>query len=374
MSTILIAALSLGVVLGGQGRGGVAKVEVAPETAETGQQVSITVTGTNPCGAVHLITGDGSAVTHPITALPSTHAHMYRKPGKYTIVAQGMGNCDGEARTMIEVTGKPLDPEPPPAPPAEMTRLDVSPVPGLAGEPVTFVLEGHGACDVSLEFGDGNRRRLTGDLPHRLTHAYGVAGRYTVTARPTAPCEGRHTQVLEVINRRPMGQLTRVMVSPAPAVAGEPVTIRVEGSGPCQYQVDFGDGNQEPREAELPDTMTRYYHRPGTYTVTAGARAPCRGSGRVTFEVRGAGTTAGGITGIEVSPARPTVGSQLTFTVRGSGECRVTFDYGDGSQRTYVGRLPMRVPHVYESPGRFVVEATSSQPCGGSTRLQVDVR
>jgi hypothetical protein len=227
---------------------------------------------------------------------------------------------------------------------------------------------------VSLEFGDGNARQLRGELPHRTTHTYAVGGRFTVIARPAAPCEGRHTQVLEVVDRRPSGQLARVVVSPAPADAGQPVTIRVDGAGQCAYEVDFGDGNQEPRDAALPDTLTRYYHRPGTYTVTAVAKAPCRGSDRVTFEVRRADATAGGITGIDVSPLRPTVGSQLTFTLRGSGECRVTFDFGEGSRRTYVGRLPMRVPHVYERAGRFVVEASAGAPCGGSARLQIDVR
>jgi hypothetical protein len=372
MSTILIAALSFGVVLG-QGRGGVAKVEIAPRTAETGQQISITVSGTNPCGAVHLITDDGMAVTHPITALPSTHAHTYRKPGKYTIVAQGMGNCDGEAQATVEVTGKPLDPDPPPAPASRITNFQMKPVPGRTGEAVTFAVQGQGACEVSLEFGDGNSRRLRGELPHQATHTYAVAGRYTVIARPAAPCEGRFTETLEVVDSRPAGQLARLMISPAPAATGQPVTIRVEGSGRCAYHVDFGDGNGEPRDADLPDSLTRYYHRPGMYTVTATAKGPCRGSDRVTFEVRGAGPSAGGVAGIDVFPARPAADTQVTFTVRGSGECRLTVDFGDGSRRTYVGTLPMRVPHVYQSAGRRVVEVTGDQPCGGSARIQVDV-
>ncbi|CAN5489220.1 hypothetical protein BH23ACI1_BH23ACI1_31470 [soil metagenome] len=377
MITILIATLSFATAVMSPD-GSVTGVSVAPSKVSTGERIAITVTGTNPCGAVHIITGDGAAVTHAITGLPSTHEHTYRRPGRYTIVAQGMGDCDGEATTTVHVTGKPLDrdpppPPPPPAPRAEITNVEMAPVPGRVREPVTFTISGSGNCDLSVEFGDGNSRRLTGSLPQRVTYTYSVARRYTVIVRPTAPCEGRFTQELDVVDPEPAGQLSRVTVSPAPARAGEPVAIRLEGTGRCAYTVDFGDGNAEPREGTLPEVVTRYYQAPGMYTVTARPQAPCRGGDRVTFEVRG---TARGndIISIDFSPARPSPGGQVTFTIRGTGECRVTIDFGDGSRRTYVGTLPMRVPHVYDWAGSFIAEATGEAPCAGSARVRADVR
>lgn len=372
MTITLFAVLSLATALQAT-TGSITGVEVAPAKAETGEAVSITVTGTNPCGAVQIVTGDGSDIVHPITGLPSTHAHTYRRPGTYTITARGHANCDGEATATIEVRGRPLDPEPPPAPRGEITDVEIAPVPGRVREPVTFTISGSGACELAVEFGDGNSRRLSGELPQRTTYTYAVANRYTVIVRPEAPCEGRFTQELEVVEARPAGQLARVSISPAPADAGQPVAIRLEGSGRCAYAVDFGDGNSEPYDSDLPHTVTRYYHAPGMYTVTAAPKAPCRGGDRVTFEVRGAARSSN-IAGIDLSPDPPAPGTQLTFVIRGTGQCRVNVDFGDGNRRTYVGALPLRVPHVYESAGRYRVEASAESPCGGRAEIQADVR
>lgn len=238
MTSIFMATLSFALAVSPT-KGSVTGVSVAPATVETGQEVAITVEGTNPCGAVHLITGDGAAVTHPITGLPSTHAHTYRKPGKYSIVAQGMGNCDGEATTTIDVTGKPLDPDSPPAPRAELRGLEIEPHPGRPGEPVTFTLAGEGTCEVVLEFGDDSTRTVRGALPQRGSHTYADAGRYTITATATAPCEGRHSQELEVVKAPP-------------------------------YEMDPGTGRSAPHDTELPHALTRY----DRISAVTAARAP----------------------------------------------------------------------------------------------------
>jgi hypothetical protein len=89
-------------------RGTIDTVTVASRNAETGQTVTMTVRGSNPCGAVEINPGDGKVVTHPISQVPATVTHTYLKPGRYQIRARGMGNCDGEATASITVTGEEL--------------------------------------------------------------------------------------------------------------------------------------------------------------------------------------------------------------------------------------------------------------------------
>src|SRR6266545_6401687 len=99
-------------------QGSATSVAVSPRTIVAGGTVSVTVTGTNPCGAVRINYGDGDAITYAITALPVTETHVYQKAGTYTITAEGMGNCGGAPTTTLTVSAPPA---PPPAPPAPAT-------------------------------------------------------------------------------------------------------------------------------------------------------------------------------------------------------------------------------------------------------------
>jgi hypothetical protein len=105
----------------GQQRGLVSTVAVPRTPAQEGQPVEITITGTNPCGAVRINPGDGSEpITHPITQVPTTVQYVYRRPGRFEVRAEGMGNCDGVAATSVQVNPAPPPPAPatpPPAPP-----------------------------------------------------------------------------------------------------------------------------------------------------------------------------------------------------------------------------------------------------------------
>jgi hypothetical protein len=105
-------------------RGIVSGVAIPKSTAQVGLPVDITITGTNPCGAVRINPGDGTdPITHPIEQVPATRQHVYRKPGRFEVRAEGMGNCDGVAATAIEVSpAPPPPPVPPPAPPMPGVR------------------------------------------------------------------------------------------------------------------------------------------------------------------------------------------------------------------------------------------------------------
>jgi hypothetical protein len=113
----VIVALSIAPV-GGHQRGIVSGVAVPGTPAQAGVPVAITVTGTNPCGAVRIDPGDGTEpITHPLEQVPATRQHTYRKAGRFQVRAEGMGNCDGVVATTIEVNPAPAPPPPPPAPP-----------------------------------------------------------------------------------------------------------------------------------------------------------------------------------------------------------------------------------------------------------------
>lgn len=114
------AMLALLIVpMAGQQRGVVSGVVVPKAPAQAGLPVEITITGTNPCGAVRVDPGDGSErITHAITDVPTTVQYVYRKAGRFEVRAEGMGNCDGVAATSIQVDPAPAPPPsaaPPPA-------------------------------------------------------------------------------------------------------------------------------------------------------------------------------------------------------------------------------------------------------------------
>jgi hypothetical protein len=122
------SALLFGSVISGgvASAGTVTGVQAAAPSVAVGAALSVTVSGTNPCGAAHINYGDGTAITYAITGLPTTQTHAFQKPGTYAIVARGMGNCDGEATTKVDVTGPPPPPPPPPSA-SEITGHHVHP-------------------------------------------------------------------------------------------------------------------------------------------------------------------------------------------------------------------------------------------------------
>ena len=140
-------AAFLGIFLTGSGvaaAGTVTAVKASVTSAPVGVAISVTASGTNPCGAAHIDYGDGTRITYAITGLQTTQNHTYQTPGSYAIVARGMGNCDGEASTRIEVTG-PAAPTPPVAP-NEIAGVGFTPKIGVARQPVAINVIGRGAC------------------------------------------------------------------------------------------------------------------------------------------------------------------------------------------------------------------------------------
>jgi hypothetical protein len=285
---VLLHALPLAALVAvapAQQRGVVTGIQLNPNPVAAGTLVTATATGTNPCGAVFIDWGDGTAVTYPVTGVPANATHTYAAGGRFNVLARGMGNCDGEARTAIDVSPAPAPP-PAPAPEAAITSVEMTPSPAIVRRPVAMAVNGRGTCRFAVEFGEGNSQEETGALPRTVHHTYTVAGTYVVIVRPMPPCTGRFTQKLTVVTEPPQPELTGINVSPARATAGQPVTIDVIGSGTCGYTIDFGDGNDERRSGRLPDRVRHNYPAADTYTIAANASPPCAGRARTTVVVR----------------------------------------------------------------------------------------
>jgi PKD repeat protein len=280
MKWTAIALLLATPAAGLQGRGLVTGVQVSAPSVESGATLTVTVVGSNPCGAANIDYGDGTAITYAITSLPVTQSHQYSKAGNFTVTARGMGNCDGEAGAQVKVTAPP-----PPAATAEITAVTFVPQPGIVRQPVTIDVAGRGACGFVVDYGDGNRQDFSGTLPRRVTHTYAIVDTYTVIVAPVAPCVGKFTQKLEVVPRGGP-RLTGLQIRPSPANAREPVSFLVEGVGTCSYTIDFDDGNNEERAKPLPDRATHVYPAPGDYRVEVRASGGCTGYARRTLTIR----------------------------------------------------------------------------------------
>jgi hypothetical protein len=263
--------------------GTVTAVKASAPSAAVGVAVSVTASGTNPCGAVHIDYGDGTAITYAITGLPSTQTHTYQKPGPYAIVARGMGNCDGEASTRIEVTGQ--APPPPRVAPNEITGVGFTPRPGVARQPVAINVIGRGVCLFTIDFGDGNHQEVKGEFPQRINHTYALVDTYTVIVAPVAPCVGKFTERLQVAARGGE-RITGLTIDPPVSDVRRTVTITVEGVGTCRYRIDYGDGNHEDRVKALPDRLTHVYNATGSYVIAVAASGTCEGRTQRTLDVR----------------------------------------------------------------------------------------
>jgi hypothetical protein len=237
--------------------------------------------------------------------------------------------------------------------------------------PVTITLQGSGTCRIGLDFGDGNSQDLNGQLPLTVRHTYPVAGSYAIVAIPAPPCGDRQTATLVVGERPRVPRISGIEVTGVPDARGRRA-IRVNGDGSCAYTLDFGDGNSEGRNAALPDVVQHNYPAEGRYTIVATAAPPCEGVQRSTIVI---GAEPGGrIARLEIRPAAATVDQAISMTVRGSGTCRFTVDFGDGKSRALTETLPHELSYRYQEPGDYQILIWTEPPCGGEATAEARVR
>jgi len=184
----------------GQQRGVVNGVAVPKTPVQAGLPVDITITGTNPCGAVRVDPGDGTErITHPTTQVPTTVRYVYRRAGRFEVRAEGMGNCDGVATTTIQVN-------PAPAPIAGRQRgvvngVAVPKTAVQAGLPVDITITGTNPCGaVRVDPGDGTERitHAITQVPTTVRYVYRKAGRFDVRAEGMGNCDGVAATTIQV--------------------------------------------------------------------------------------------------------------------------------------------------------------------------------
>jgi hypothetical protein len=341
---------------------------VAPDDANAGVTVTATATGSGLCGAVHIDWGDGTAITYATSTLPVTQTHVYKVGGTFNVRAQGMGNCTGQATARVKIAGPP----PPPSPEPKLNAVELSATTVAPRTPVNIALRGTGTCRISLDFGDGNSQELSGALPLSVRHTYPVAGKYAIVATPLTPCGDRQTATLIVGAEPSAPRIDGVEINRPAGVGANVRAIRVNGVGRCAYTLDYGDGNSEGRNADLPDVVRHNYPAEGRYTVVATPAAPCTGAGQSQIVI-GEGR-AGTLSRIEVRPTVLRLGESVAVTLAGSGTCRFTVDFGDDRQRELTESLPYQLRYRYTDAGDYEIVAWTEAPCTGGGWAEVSVR
>ena len=251
-------------------QGSATNVAVAPRTVAEGGTVSVTVTGTNPCGAVRINYGDGGdAITYAISALPVTQSHLYPRAGTYTLTAEGMGNCGGTPTTTLAVSAPP-PPVPPPSPATPtITSVEIAPTPARIQEPVPVVARGTGRCAYEVRYGDGTAEQVDARLPEDTHHTYARTGRYV---RDRQPEGALRRQVYPGAPGRRRSRAAgangaadyRMSARPTPAASRQPVTLTIDGSGVCTFTIDYGDGNTDSRSMTPSASLRHAYSARGS--------------------------------------------------------------------------------------------------------------
>lgn len=163
-----------------------------------------------------------------------------------------------------------------------IARIEFRPATVEEGGGILISLVGSGRCTYTIDFGDGQSERRTADLPDHLRHQYAPDQAYDVVATPEAPCEGVARARIDV--RGIERGIWRVDAELASTMEPE-VVVTIDGKGACTVFLDFGDGQSEKHELQLPAKVNHKYLKGGSYEIHARTQEPCRGEGRVRVEI-----------------------------------------------------------------------------------------
>ena len=190
--------------------------------------------------------------------------------------------------------------------------------------------------------------------------------------RPIATCAAIALITAATLSaQQTAGKITRIEFTPATVEDGGGVFITLAGTGPCTYTLDYGDGTNERRTADLPDRVRHAYPADGEYVVVATPEPPCTGVARAKLDVRAINR---GLWGLTAVPGPDTANAEMVVTINGRGECAVTMEFGDGTVETTTVKLPDTRNHKYGKPGVYELKAVAELPCRGEAGLRMEIK
>ncbi len=229
-----------------------------------------------------------------------------------------------------------------------------TPQTGTAGVTTfTFYDESRGASSRLWNFGDGTTS--TAAVANKI---YARSGRYTVTLTVTGG--GSTLETSQTINVT--GPLEAAFsFTPANPTTNDTVNFVDESTGGVtSWRWVFGDG--QTANGQNP---SKSYSTASTYTVTLTVFRNAE-SATVTKTItvnNPAPVTPPVVADFDFSPARPTVGSSVSFTDRSTGDpTQWSWSFGDG--RTSTSRNPAI---TFASPGTYTVSLTASNGANSGT-------
>lgn len=357
-----------GVIFGGQGTNtanvnwltaGTYFVKVtttSPDGCTTSDSLEVTVsdvinvavpTNTNACaGEVTQFNANTPATGGPYTFLwnfgdgasstDENPTHIFNPAGTYTVTLAitSPGNCTGTSSTNVVVPAKPV---------ADFVASAACP-----GAYVSFTNNSTNATSYAWDFGDG-----VTDTAANPTHAYTVAGTYTVTLRAisTTNCDDVTTRSVTV-SPRPTVEFSATSACPDSLVSFTNLSTIPSGTI-TTYAWNFGDGNTSAAA-----NPTHAYAAPGTYLVTLIATSNIGCQDSVKHNVTVYDSPAANFAANDVCE-----GETVIFTNTSNiptGTLSYNWAFGDGSTSTDINPT-----HLYLAAGAYSVTltATSNNGC-----------
>jgi PKD repeat protein len=296
--------------------------------------------------------GDGTP-----TSSDKTPAHVFEKPGKYSVVlsiTSPRGEKAPMTREVLVVEKVPLK-----------ARFRQPPKEVPAGVPVYFVNESQGSVDkFAWDFGDGE----TSSEQHPV-HAFAKPGSYTVklTVSDTKGNSDEFALENAVRVKPPDPPKVDFIVPSGPVDAGQPVQFFDRSTGLIEKLAwDFGDGSPVSNERD----PTHEYAEAKTYTMKLTAAGP--------------GGSVEAAKPVVVKPPEPPkvdfvvpaerveMGARVQLFDRSRGVIEeYSWEFGDGSAPS-AERDPV---HQYAKPGKYEVKLTVRGPGGSDTKTAtIEVR
>jgi PKD repeat protein len=301
------------------------ELDVNPNPAEVGQQVTATTGKLLPGVAYTLDWGDGSTVP-----ASGSQKHVYAAPGTYLV------RLSASEQPPVTVGLSVRAPKP---------DLSLDPNPAEVDESVTASMDNLiGSLNYSLDWGDGSVVPVKGSGKASAKHVYAAPGVYVVTLG----AEGLAPVTVSLMVKLPVPELS---LDPNPAEVQQTVTASLGRLvGGTKYTLDWGEGAPVPisalKAASLSSaSATHKYAAPGVYLVklTPDGAPPVV----VSLNVKVPKPTLDA----EPNPAR--VGMAVTATPGNTVPgLSYTLDWGDGSVVPATGVLK----HVYAAAGTYILK------------------